>query len=203
MQFTNDSVAVKAKWRPMTAQDDPKRFHVATGPDSKPWVLIGIHITSKELPNWLWATWEHMDNGGRPQSGDQFGYVNGSNTPSPGLAQLLTTISSEWQYYRLDGSQTDYVEPKVLGNSVIEVGFLPTSSCITCHARATRSKDDDHLKPFVNGLTGYIGAPVASWYKSSSGALLMQTDFLWTLADRPYYFAYPQTVAPPDCSTIH
>ena len=28
--------------------------------------LTALHITTKDLPNWLWATFEHVDNPARP-----------------------------------------------------------------------------------------------------------------------------------------
>ena len=44
-------------------------------------------------------------------------------------------------YYRLKGAQVDFTDrtgrPTIVGNSITEAGFVSTSSCITCHARAS------------------------------------------------------------------
>lgn len=44
-------------------------------------------------------------------------------------------------FYRLKGAQVDFTDrtgrPTIVGNSITEAGFVSTSSCITCHARAT------------------------------------------------------------------
>jgi hypothetical protein len=57
-----------------------------------------------------------------------------------------------WQYYRLRGTQVDFVtsvgRPTILGNTQIEGSFQETSSCIACRARATigRRLDDIHAQ---------------------------------------------------------
>ena len=77
------SIAVKAAWRPLTAADTPAvraRYYVVDGAEivdvvktlaagrivcSKSDVaLVGLHIAIKTLyrPQWLWSTFEHVDN---------------------------------------------------------------------------------------------------------------------------------------------
>lgn len=55
--------------------------------------------------------------------------------------------------YRLKGSQVDFVQSTghriLLGNSVTEGGFMMSSSCMTCHARAHVGPDG---KPSVLGV---------------------------------------------------
>ena len=50
-------------------------------------------------------------------------------------------LADEWQHYRLKGSQTNWTDPTDLptlpGNSILERGFVSTSSCINCHAYAS------------------------------------------------------------------
>jgi hypothetical protein len=205
IQFPQESIVVKAKWRPFVdGTDNPTRFHVGVDGLGKKWVLIGFHMTSRILPNWLWATWEHMDNAGRPTSDDDFGFTGGSSTPSVGLAQLFkqNKLTSEWNNYRLDGPQVDYLSPKLRGNSAIEGALLPTASCMTCHSRAALTKDDDKLTQVDGNGNGYTGKPLASWFNPGGSPPFMQTAFLWSLVVRPYWMASPTGATPPDCSKI-
>ena len=49
--------------------------------------------------------------------------------------------ADQYKNYRLKGSQVDFTDGPgrslLLGNSVTESGFVPSASCITCHARAS------------------------------------------------------------------
>lgn len=211
--------------------------------------LLGIHISSKDIPNWTWATFEHVDNPGRCDytgCNDSFGYrspdavgegladnytrpkqqsdelidpqmvflhgeVYDDGPIRPALDDLLAAAGigggealedrpsigdPAWRSYRLKGSQTNFVDamgrPTLLGNSVTEGGFMASSSCMTCHARA--SVDDSGW--MANGIfdpvlsdAGYAtsakGAPDPYWFVNgaSKGPFLrlnaLQTDFVW------------------------
>jgi hypothetical protein len=53
----------------------PKKAPVTT----KPFILLSMHISSKDVPNWFWTTFEHVDNIGRCDwlgCNDSFGYIN-------------------------------------------------------------------------------------------------------------------------------
>src|SRR5262249_41631143 len=60
---------IKAQWRAITEADKP-RYHWAPlrMPDGTTTIfgLTALHITTKDLPNWFWATFEHVDNPIRP-----------------------------------------------------------------------------------------------------------------------------------------
>jgi hypothetical protein len=48
------------------------------GAKTKPHILLSFHISSKDLPNWFWATFEHVANQGRCDwtgCNDSFGYL--------------------------------------------------------------------------------------------------------------------------------
>lgn len=50
----------------------------AGGVKPKPHILLAFHISSKDLPNWFWATFEHVANQGRCDwtgCNDSFGYL--------------------------------------------------------------------------------------------------------------------------------
>lgn len=235
-------------------------------PATKPHILVSFHISSKDLPNWFWATFEHAANQGRCDwigCNDSFGYAVTSlpvldaaaaarlaaparnfipphempsidgfkqsafvlgeryldmDTISQELAAIFashgiataegvnrsgrpTTADVAWRSYRLKGSQTGFVTPTGrpvrLGNSVTEAGFVNTSSCMSCHARAgateagtpplaifTDTIDEIGMPQSVNGV------PVEAWFnvnayrnatgtREAPGIIAVQTDFVW------------------------
>jgi hypothetical protein len=206
IEFPPDSVAVKAKWRKYDpSKDNLAHYHSASDSAGTKWLLVGLHVTSKVQPNWLWATWEQQENDSRPASTDTFGYPAGATAPSPGLAQMFkqNNLRAEWAYYRLDGSQTDFLSPKLLGNSTIETGFLSSSSCMTCHNRAGRFSDNSSISFLDSQGNGFVGIPLASSF-TAPGKVFMPMDFLWSMADRANYYGPKVIVAPPpDCTNIH
>src|SRR5205085_9407591 len=100
--------------------------------------LVALHITSKVLPNWFWATFEWVDNKGRSDylgSRDAFGvtYDNPKDPsfqpPNPETGKVYppgkvtknlldlfkaggfdSAWAQEWQNYRLKGSQVDFTD---------------------------------------------------------------------------------------------
>jgi hypothetical protein len=234
-------------------------------PAKKPYILLSMHISSKDLPGWFWATFEHVGNQGRCDwigCNDSFGYLaaapaidpkrQGSlpgaarnftpphqaakvagfdqaafvlaerylepDTMSDGLAAMFeafgvgsgsgvdqsgvpTAEDAAWRSYRLKGTQTNFVtatgRPTRLGNSVTEAGFVSTSSCITCHARAGATKDGlPPLAIFADLLSSAglpeseNGVPKEAWFnvnayrnadgdREAVGILAVQTDFVW------------------------
>jgi hypothetical protein len=113
------------------------------------------------VPNWTWATFEHMNNPGRCDvigCNDTFGANPPATAPhgNPGqqypnctksaaLSALFASnkIDPAFTNYCLKGTQTDFTDAQGvqtrLGNSVTEQGFVDTASCITCHGRAAYS----------------------------------------------------------------
>jgi hypothetical protein len=209
---------------------------------------VAIHFSSKDIPNWVWTTFEHVNNPGRCDytgCNDSFGYqspdtvgsgqahnftrphqvCDGLLLPSyviepgaaypggqrqPALASIFTGLGigtgdnptllpkpsdRAWLSYRLKGTQVEFTDstgrPTHLGNNVTEAGFVTTSSCMTCHSRASSNAGGTVPLPlgvFENGLTetGYLpssnGVPNAAWYyKSGQPPTLqaLQTDFVW------------------------
>ncbi|MEL7164665.1 MAG: hypothetical protein AAGL96_04260 [Pseudomonadota bacterium] len=67
------AIMIKAAWKVMGAGDDPTRFHVTQAYVVDPKAqscaterlgLVGLHISTKTLsaPQWIWSTFEHVDN---------------------------------------------------------------------------------------------------------------------------------------------
>jgi hypothetical protein len=174
ISFPIDSMEIKADWVPV-GNRSPSDFYINTASDGKRYALVAMHVISKEVPNWTWATFEHKDNLGRCDfigCHDKFGAVvqdidahkapGGQYDPcvkTPALKKLFADagLPPLWENYCLKGSQVDFVTatgvPTHLGNSVTEDGFVDTSSCMTCHSRAAvnakglRTTDAGFLDP--------------------------------------------------------
>jgi hypothetical protein len=161
-----------------------------------------LHVVTKDLPSWFWATFEHVDHpqlagndGWQAPSRDSFacGTANRSCNRAPPGVGLEGTV---WQNYRLRGTLTTYVDlqgrPNLLANSELEAGMQPTASCITCHSRAgigavagqpvrlpifdtssVDSQQDPHSK------RGFVGVPRQEWFEDGR---IQSLDFVWSMA---------------------
>jgi hypothetical protein len=149
LSFPLGAKEIKAKWRMITPRERTRyhtvRVTLADG-SSRLYGLTALHIASKDLPHWFWATFEQVDNptladneGWQLPSRDRF--ACGSERPDCGRAPAgIGLEGTVWQYYRLRGTLTDYVDsagrPQLLANSELESGMQRSASCITCHARS-------------------------------------------------------------------
>jgi hypothetical protein len=109
LRFDLGSIEMKGSWRPMTKSDDQTRYYVrmanlptSTGVQIVPMGLVGLHIAvkTKFRPQWLWATFEQVDNVGKigasynesnsqqpgPENGNEGGYSRKPNTIPAGKA---------------------------------------------------------------------------------------------------------------------
>jgi hypothetical protein len=108
-----------------------------------------------------------------------------------------------WQYYRLRGTLTRYVDgagrPQLLANSELENGLQTTASCMTCHSRASIGVvagvparlavlDAGGSEAARDALArrGYVGLPKAEWFgapdAAAHGPEYRPLDFVWSLA---------------------
>src|SRR5208282_2024632 len=94
--------------------------------------LTALHIVSKDLPQWFWATFEHVDNPRLPDadkwqlpSSDHFA-CRGEAADCNRMPRGIGLEQTVWQYYRLRGTLTRYVDdenrPLRLANSELEAG---------------------------------------------------------------------------------
>jgi hypothetical protein len=178
--FPADSIEIKANWVPVSqlgqflsgsgSPTDPSLYHLNTTTEAGQQVqyaLVSFHIISKMVPNWTWATFEHMNNPGRcdelgcydsfganpalasphlpSRTGSNSGLQYPNCTKTPALTTLFgsSKIDSAFMNYCLKATQTDFTDAQGVltrdGNSVTEQGFLDTASCMSCHARAAFS----------------------------------------------------------------
>jgi plastocyanin len=209
VQFELESKEVKAKWVKLTNEADKQRYHWRTidtrQPDgtTKPevWGLSGLHIITKDVPDWFWTDFEHVNQEpaalaeGRPSVDPT---TRGPNAPSGSNGVRRETVGSKWEHYRLRGVQLHFFDQfgnaTELSNTLIEPLKSGPSSCITCHAKAAVSNRVNHTTagfPFmIDALNAdfVAGAPDPKLYrkdgKPDGEILYVPTDFLWSMAFR-------------------
>lgn len=194
--FPSAAVEIKLDWIPQSSLtapsfncSDPANNSLYTEviqfqgePKSECYALVGIHISSKKLPDWLWATFEPNSNVTNPNrcNGnlystcfDPWGTTSDKPydhehpaTQSKALhsAMAAAKLNQSFNNYFLTGVQTQFVSggnPVLLGNSFVEFNaqVLPQqASCITCHRYAYF----DGNKPAANSPENNFGGP-QSW----------------------------------------
>jgi len=219
--FPWQAVEIKVDWVPMSSFVNPfscpdKNVYTETiqfaGQQPQCYALVSVHISSKALPDWLWATFEPnyaKTNPNRCKPNlynlcyDPWGttskqpYGPGANVKqSQGLKKLmaLAKLNPAFNNYFLTGVQTQFVNaqgtPIPLGNSFTEynAGVPPgKASCITCHNYAFAGTTNVGFP--LNGwpFTGYAcnqpNAKVSCL--PPSGQNWTSEDFSWLLGIMP------------------
>ncbi len=186
-----DSLEVKVDWVPVTSYNnptfacpDPTNSLYTETINGTCYALAAIHITSKVMLNWLWATFEPNSNVTNPNRCDPklYGacfdpwgttssqpYGKGQTAQqSPELHQAMAEahLNPAFNNYFLTGVQTQFVDnygkPIQLGNSFVEFnqGVPPgKSSCITCHQYA----NFDGKQPAQGEPEDNFGRPPHGW----------------------------------------
>jgi hypothetical protein len=204
--FPVDAIEIKANWVPVdrvptftnnhvTVEQAPQLYHVNTANDGKQYTLVAMHVISKLVPNWTWATFEHKDNPGRCDilgCTDNFGARQARVEPNPQIDQsypdcvktpaLLAMFENGktekvYQNYCLKASQTDFTDSTGLavrvGNSITEQGFVAQALCMTCHARAAFDNTGGATTAFAgfDPVTGNapIGPVDPTWFWAAQG----------------------------------
>ncbi len=206
IKFPNPAIEIKADWLPADSVNNafnctdnrPPGVYVETI-SGKCYALVGMHVSSKLLPNWLWATFEPQSTLTNPNRCNPSLYSScndpwGSNpavstgqttSQTAALTNLMTQagLAKEFFNYRLTGIQTAYVDssnkPIELGNSFVEfnAGVLPhQASCMTCHSYAQISKSGTE--------DVFFGPPHIGNPRPVPAGNLMQ-DFSWMLGFMP------------------
>ena len=195
VQFPRPAVEIKADWILLSSigascNNPPAGVHVETI-NGNCYALAGMHLISKLIDKWIWATFEPQNSLTNPDRCkvlgcyDPFGSrpakSNGASTQlTRQLDELMdaANLAPEWKNYRLDGVQTDFFKPKLLGNSVIEgenAGVpLTQASCISCHAVSSVKSDG------TEGINLLNSNPVGFPQPLPSNAWIRR-DFVWSL----------------------
>ncbi|MBR9910413.1 MAG: hypothetical protein GYB33_08700 [Gammaproteobacteria bacterium] len=201
---------IKSAWRILNDQEARSgRFHTHRN-ENETYGLIALHIITKDLPQWFWSTFEHVDNPDidvRDLDNDVRWLDRHTNGGEPDKLPVAIQ-KTKWQNYRLKGTQVDFVSldgrETNLANAIIERGFMGSSSCISCHARATigpplaklgegkerranrlpifeeiqfvRLNPEDPKSKRARFIRGWMGAPTPDlFYDSDAGSLLSPT----------------------------
>jgi hypothetical protein len=201
IEFSPPSVEIKSDWIELTSiglncsklpASLTSTVHVETV-NGNCFALAGMHLISKLLDKWVWATFEPQNLTTNPNRcvvlgcTDPFGsnptVTHGANTRlTDRLAALMyaANLSPEWFNYRLDGVQTGFLAPKLLGNSIIEGENanvpLTQASCITCHSVSSVKSDG------TDGITLLTSNPVGLPTPLPSDAWIRR-DFVWSLSE--------------------
>ena len=222
IQFPPAAVEIKVDWipasdfkTPFNCTNPPAGLHVETI-NGTCQALVGMHIISKLIGQWMWATFEPQSMTTNPGRCITFGPCNdswgstppnsnggasGFTQPTADLTNLMkeANLPAEFLNYRLVGVQTSFLSDSgantILGNSIIEgenVGQAPmTSSCITCHSVSSIKNDGTDgatlLKQFPN-------PPVGAPFQVPTG--WVARDFVWSMA-----FACPNGAFGANCGT--
>ena len=203
LAFPVDAIEVKANWVAVTdiptftgnrvsVAQVPELYHVNRGNDGKDYALVAMHVISKLVPNWTWATFEHTDNPRRcditgctdafgartpfvpPAANQAQGYPDCVKTPELTAMLANDNIDPVYNNFCLKGTQVDFTDNTGLdvrvGNSVTESTFVATASCMTCHGRAAFNSGGQMTSEFgfINLAADPPIAPLGpiqpSWY---------------------------------------
>jgi hypothetical protein len=150
-------------------------------------MLIAMHIATKELPDWSWSTfwWKGFDrtdgndwtcdNAQRPQSITSVwkNYSADTTVSFGGLKPLVSSVSK----CGVESYTNPHVAPDrsrvAVYNPFIEasrVGYGTASSCIDCHA---------HASVDFNGAKFGVGISTPTLFNLEG---LLRTDYLWSVA---------------------
>jgi hypothetical protein len=208
VDFPTDAIEIKMNWLPASALGTyypgvpQNQFYLAdflVEGKKVQFALIAMHVISKQVPNWTWATFEHQGNRGRcdfvgchdaygattpdvapanDASGKNQGTVYAGCAKTQALLDAFKAagVASVFNNYCLKGSQTDFTDNNGLavrvGNSVTESTFVPQASCMTCHGEAnvTSAGKATSIFGFFNG-NGQIGGinPILVGYWTLGG----------------------------------
>jgi hypothetical protein len=208
VQVPTSAKEIKARWIRIDAAQQ-SRYLWRKDDQGRLWGLAAFHLSTKDIPNWFWADFGHIDceEGGTPPCGgtkpdDPVNQAKratlrwdsttmGPNAKHGSNGVRIETVGTVWQYYRLRGTQTNFIrpwgEPWLLSNPVFEK-TMEKSSCMGCHSQAAIGSDPDSeaikvcKQPLVTTpdavFSVYIPRPED--YGVPKEIKNLQTDFMWT-----------------------
>lgn len=227
IQFPNLAVEIKVDWLP--ADSITPNFNCTDKAPSgvytevikgangqgKCYALVGMHISSKLLKNWLWATFEPQNTATNPNrcNPNLYNLCNdpwGSNPPtSSGMPTAQTDdlkalmaaakLPAAFSNYRLVGAQSTFTDSSgtatQLANSFVEFNAgvnVHHASCITCHfyANVATSKPPNNSKMISIALRTDGDAPIGKpgpLPPLPNGQKWVSQDFSWMLGFMPQH----------------
>ncbi|CAD5201007.1 hypothetical protein [Pseudomonas sp. FEN] len=142
--------------------------------------LSGLHVVNKLNANWVWTTFENINNSKYTVTNDAKAMKN-STGPTPDATAANTRFQAAYpalSKYELIGVEFKPVT-QVLANSQLESAFQNTSSCLACHDTAAYSNTKGYFN-FALGNGGGILYPTTPLpEKTFTG--YKKLDFVWSL----------------------
>jgi hypothetical protein len=192
--FPASAMEVKASWKILDPIADKDRLdHYITQPAYLPQDgggaptkvavgLTGLHIISRATPSWVWMTFEQLENPA----------TTGVTLLLP-IDPAVAAVNARMQqalagtplaYYQLNGVQTEFSQ--LLANTQIETRFQRSSSCMSCHARASVSTGPrPRLDVFVmqaGNLVGPTGDPPTAPFGPAPDQF-SALDYVWSMRE--------------------
>ncbi|GID08265.1 hypothetical protein [Pseudomonas sp. 008] len=144
--------------------------------------LSGLHVVNKLNANWVWTTFENINN-------SKYTVTNAvpatpmTNTtgPTPAAQSVNTSFQAanpSLSKYELIGVEFQPIT-QVLANSQLESAFQNTSSCLACHGTAAYSNQKGYFN-FALKEQGGIVYPTTP-LPNSAFAGYNKLDFVWSL----------------------
>jgi len=144
--------------------------------------LSGLHVINKLNPNWVWTTFENVNN-------SKYTVTNAAPatpmTNSTGPTAAAQPVNTSFQaanptlaQYELIGVQSE-TNPTLLANSQLESAFQSESSCFACHGTAAYSPKQGYFN-FALKQQGGIVYPTAE-LPAADFVGYHKLDFVWSL----------------------
>jgi hypothetical protein len=222
-----DSVCVRLYPAPGSGCLDAKRYfytltkdasmkfapqpNVPDVPNGQTLILVALHIVSKQMPDWLWATFWWRGDGALATHGQSWTCADAQRDA---IKQDLAKMPAVWQYYSMDVDASfkiakPLVNPAEGCGSPGKIGineeriavYSPfvealmnngrKSSCIGCHALANTGLACDF--PTVPDLG--FGDPKLLL---PTFEMHLRTDYMWKVANNMGHSMFPGTPWPPN-----
>lgn len=216
VDFPVEAIEIKADWVPVADIPPAQRSQfyrnvaVTVAPDgtrtTAEYGLVAMHIMTKQVPFWFWATWLNKNVLGRcddigcrddfgvtpsytaPHAEPNYPYPDGQVTAALKALMRLGGLEPVFQNYRLVGIQTDFTDPTgqpvLMSNTITEQGQLQTASCMTCHSRAAVT-DGGALLSITSATAQSETPPPGDAFVSDNGT--PDPAWFWTLQDNSPY----------------
>lgn len=200
LNFPWSAMEVKASWRWINPNDTAclassyfttKAWYIVKDNNGNPigirtglMGLTGLHIISKALPNWVWITFENVNNAKCTKVTRK---VPIDPTVVAVNQQMQKALQgTKWANYEMIGVQTSAgttEKPVLLANTQIESAFQTRSSCLTCHAIASvaTKKPSDPTVPIRQSFVDVQASPPYYIGPPPSLGIYKSQDFVWSL----------------------
>jgi hypothetical protein len=147
-------------------------------------ILVGFHIASAELPNWVWSTFWWTNNPRNDQK---------AQDQPPGIAGSIP-----WSFFSMNTTMSMVTPrdgadhgPDIIYNPYLEgaVNNGPVSNCLYCHQRAVYRQGAQHVDADIANASpqrcAFTAPQTAGCQPLPSDAYFdnaIRTNFLWSLA---------------------